>query len=107
MGDRGQVHIEDTNVALYTHWGGSELVKDVKEALAKRWRWYDPEYLARIIFEGMIGDQNGTETGFGITSGTEFGWCHTTVKVNCKTQEVCVIQDGKREKVYSFEEFIA
>jgi hypothetical protein len=66
MSDIGQVHFVDTGVCLYTHWGAPTLVEDVKRALAKRWRWDDHEYLARIVFDEMVGNEHGEETGFGI-----------------------------------------
>lgn len=66
MGARAQVHIEENGVYLYTHWGASGLITDVAQALKKKWRWNDPDYLTRIIFDYMVGDEWGTETGFGI-----------------------------------------
>ena len=101
MGDRAQVHIKDEGVYLYTHWGGYKIVEDVRAALANHWRWNDPEYLARIIFEEMIGDQRGTETGFGI--GTEkHGDVDLVVDVDCENQTVTVNRDTR-----SFEQFVA
>ena len=51
MRDRGQIKIN--GVYLYTHWNATKLIGDVQNALAKRWRWNDHEYLARIIFDEM------------------------------------------------------
>jgi hypothetical protein len=74
MGDRGNIvvlsdHIEEGKerqaVYLYTHWGGSEIQLYLKAALSRRKRWDDAPYLARIIFQQMIGNDDG-ETGFGI-----------------------------------------
>jgi len=70
MGDRANVLVKssDGNVYLYTHWGGSELPQVVRRALAKKWRWDDASYLARIIFCEMLGLSNfDKETGFGIS----------------------------------------
>jgi hypothetical protein len=64
MGDRGQVKIG--KVYLYTHWGAYNLINALQIAIGKKWRWGDEEYLTRIIFEEMVGDEKGTETGFGI-----------------------------------------
>ena len=61
MGDRGTVEIH--GVYLYTHWGASDLIDVVREALAKKWRWDDESYLARIIFDTMLDGSHGTETG--------------------------------------------
>ena len=105
MGDRGNVKIIDSfdpdrHVHLYTHWRGSELKDIVKCALAKRWRWDDSAYLARIVFCEMIKGAEGDETGFGIS------------------QEACdegplVVLDPANQKItigkrtWTFEEFVA
>lgn len=74
MGDRGNVFIlerhgrETTGVFLYTHWTGSDLPHIVHAALAKEWRWSDPPYLARIVFDVLTEGQQGQETGFGISA---------------------------------------
>jgi len=87
MGDRGQVLIKDTGVYLYTHWGASALEKVVMQAIAKKWRWNDEEYLTRIIFDEMTKGQRDQETGFGIGTG-EHGDIWKLVTVNCKDQTV-------------------
>ena len=122
MGDRAQVHIKDEKVWLYTHWGRSGLVEDVKRALAKRLRWNDPEYLARIIFEEMVGDQTGTETGFGIGC-AQHGDVFDYVEINCENQTVSIVKMEYNEEydmdlnnerqiisnvdICSFEEFVS
>jgi hypothetical protein len=77
MGDRANIVIredwpEDLGpseaVFLYGHWSGEGLPERLRQALAKRWRWDDLSYLARICFEQMIGEQVGTETSFGIST---------------------------------------
>lgn len=72
MGARAQVKIQESErsapVYLYTHWGSGEIIEDVKRALAKNWRWSDYEYLARVIFDEMKGDDFDTETGYGIST---------------------------------------
>lgn len=107
MGDRGQVLIKD-EVYLYTHWSGTELQQDVRNALAKRWRWDDPEYLARIIFEEMIGDSAGEETGFGIGTGIHGDIEHPLIIVDCKNQKV-ILKDMEGKEIikeYSFEGYL-
>ena len=74
MGDRRQVVIkdrwtEDKEIYLYTHWGGYRLPTTVQDALKKKWRWDDSAYLTRIIFDEMVGKEQGGETGFGISAG--------------------------------------
>lgn len=76
MGDRANIVIRDTwpddlgnkeAVFLYTHWGGTELPDTLRRALSSGGRWDDPQYLARIVFQAMLGDDVG-ETGYGIST---------------------------------------
>jgi len=105
MGARAQVFMKDEGVYLYTHWGSGSLVDDVRLALASpygRNRWDDPEYLARIIFDVMEGDDHGGETGFGI-GGSEHGDLdYAPITVDCNNQTVTV--DGETK---SFADFVA
>ena len=104
MGDRGQVFIESKGIYLYTHWGAWELIEAVKRALAKRWRWDDHEYLARIIFDEMIGEDFKTETGYGIgTTRHDDIWRLITITKNNK---VIVNDNDKIIFNDTFEEFI-
>ena len=106
MGSRAQVKIEDTGVFLYTHWGADELAEEVRETLSKRWRWQDPEYLARIIFSGMIRGQEGGETGFGIGT-SQHGDIEVLVTLNCQKQTVKVERIYEKElSEFTFSEFI-
>jgi hypothetical protein len=70
MGDRGNIIVlrrrESAPIYLYTHWGGTRLPEVVSKALAKRWRWTDPSYLTRVIFDTLTEGQQGEETGYGI-----------------------------------------
>lgn len=102
MGDRGQIKIG--KVYLYTHWGACELIQNLKDALAKRWRWDDHEYLTRIIYDEMVGDMFGTETGYGI--GTEkHGDIWRFIEVT-EDNRVIVEDYGVREFEGTFEEFL-
>lgn len=70
MGDRAQVVITENDelegaVWLYSHWGGTDLPSVVQSALKRQERWNDSEYLARIVFQEMIGDDKSA-TGYGI-----------------------------------------
>lgn len=91
-------------VYLYTHFKGEKINEIVRNSLSKKWRWNDPEYLARIIFEEMIGDDRGTETGYGI--GVSHTGVNRSIEVNCEEQLVTVWE--KNECIYegSFDEFI-
>ena len=107
MGDRGQVHIKDEGVWLYTHWGATDLDETVKRAISKRWRWNDPEYLARIIFDEMIGEEQGSETGFGISSKGPHGDEWKIIEIDCQNQTISINEyDGENIKTYSFDDFI-
>ncbi len=63
MGDRANVLIKedskDGGVFLYTHCSGSDLPKILQKAIAKKWRWGDSPYLARIIFDQMTELEHG------------------------------------------------
>jgi len=105
MGDRGQVLMVDEKVYLYTHWGASDLVETVRRALARRQRWNDPGYLARIIFCEMVGDDVKGETGFGIgTTDHEDVW--KQISVDCKSQKVFIEGWDKIVETFTFEKFI-
>ncbi len=73
MGDRANVFVREdpknakTGVYLYTHWSGHKLPLLLQAALKKRERWDDPQYLSRVIFQEMIGEDKGC-TGFGISA---------------------------------------
>lgn len=89
MGSRAQVYIEDEKIYLYTHWHADKLEEIVKTALRKRWRWRDPEYLARIIFCQMVKGSEGEETGYGIGSCIH-GDIIKLITINCKKGKVIV-----------------
>jgi hypothetical protein len=105
MGDRAQVHIKDEGVYLYTHWRGHQLPCIVQVAMAKRWRWDDSEYLARIVFEEMIKSDPGGETGFGIGN-SEHADVYRVVIIDCANQTVTIVDHGKEVYKSSFEDFI-
>jgi hypothetical protein len=108
MGDRGNVKVtmgKWSAVYLYTHWDGSELPITVQRALAKRWRWDDDTYLARVIFDVMTKGQSGRETGFGIGSYV----CdnqHPIIEVSVENQRVSFIEVPSVRHVWSFEEYL-
>lgn len=102
MGERGNIAVEQWNgqsVYLYTHWTGYNTGGIVQRALKKGWRWDDPSYLARIIFEELIKGYEGEETGFGIST-SENDKNYPTVYVDCKGQKIRIA-----EYEWSFKEF--
>ena len=105
MGDRANVKIVEegspgysSTVYLYTHWNGTELPKTVQTALARRERWDDPYYLARIVFCEMVKGQEREATGFGISSVVGDG-----------TERIIMLEDKTvtlNDKTYTFEEYL-
>lgn len=70
MGDRANIFMKDSDdrgVYFYTHWAGTELPKDLRDALARRDRWDDYQYLSRIVFCQMIAHDVSGSTGYGIS----------------------------------------
>lgn len=76
MGDRANIVVYEAQkdaspheaVFLYTHWSGYELPEVLKAGLARATdRWDDAPYLARVLFQAMIGTDTGT-TGYGIST---------------------------------------
>jgi|SRR5688500_2167492 len=99
MGDRANIVVKDgaSKVYLYTHWSGFDLGDTLKEALERgEDRWNDGQYLTRIIFEEMIKEDLGSNTGYGISSVIGDGGEDYVVDVDNQTV------NGK-----SFEEFVA
>jgi hypothetical protein len=101
MGDRAQVLIKDTGIYLYTHWDGYKLENIVKKAISKKLRWNDPEYLSRIIFDEMIGENQYGEVGYGIGT-TQHGDVYNLIEINCKDQTFMNYNGSMK----SFDEFI-
>jgi hypothetical protein len=64
-GDAGKIY-------LYSHWSGgddinnSPLAQVLRKALARKQRWDDHSYLARIIVSELIREDIDSETGYGI-----------------------------------------
>lgn len=108
MGSRAQVKIlmDDSSIYLYTHWGAEEIEATVKKAIAKKWRWDDPEYLARIIYDEMLDGETGNETGFGIGV-SEHGDIEKLIIVDSSEQKITVRDTYKKnETTYSFSDCI-
>lgn len=114
MGDRANVYMKDGDrgVYLYTHWEGSELPFMVQKALAHKQRWDDGQYLTRIIFQEMLGDD--TEyTGFGIGA----RMCdngHKIIVVDSHAGKIGFVAEGKEtspisdtDGCWNFSDYIA
>jgi hypothetical protein len=110
MGDRANVVLKQkpAEIFLYTHWGGSELPEVVRGALAKRWRWNDDSYLARIIFCELVKGSEAEETGFGIATAPPDN-SYPYLVVDCAKQEVRFEEEQTRKviKKYTFAAYVA
>ncbi len=105
MGDRGNIVLqdnEDRQIFIYSHWTGSRMVEDLRKTLRRaRDRWDDPQYLGRIVFDGILGkaSRDGL-TGYGLSTAVGDGEIEATVFVD---QQKVVCPQG----AFSFEEFVA
>lgn len=93
-------------VVFYGHWSGESMPQQLQQALAKRWRWSDSAYLARIIFDEFTRGSTGKETGFGISTGL----CDNgrpVMVVDVAGQRVRMFaKSGKQLYAWSFEEYV-
>lgn len=120
MGDRVNIAVEDKGkrVWFYGHWSGYDAPEIVREALARKERWNDPSYLARIIFCVMVGNSDNLKGTTGLGVSTEPGDNeYPFLIVNCDKQTVS-IEDDNREgfihcrrkgegRTYTFTEYAA
>lgn len=91
MGDRAQVAIKDSTskIYLYGHWIGAEIYPAVARALERGpERAQDAEYLSRIIFNQMQGDDVDGTTGYGIGTVAHEDIEHLIPVLDCDTQTV-------------------
>lgn len=103
MGDRGNIVIDygkGKKIYFYTHWKGSDIRAILYRALARKQRWDDPAYLARIIFSELIRGDEGGETGYGIAP-YEIDNEHPLLIVDTVNRRV---KEGK--KTVSFDDFL-
>lgn len=112
MGDRAQIGIKQQDggtVWLYTHWAGSETPKILAEALGRRARWTDEQYLSRVIWDAMVEKhEHGKETGYGITTWPVSDANHPFLIVDTTEQRVTMHDEPKEAptKTWTFEEFL-
>jgi len=118
MGDRGQVRIVkgksvpdeyDHDIFLYTHWGSHKLDSDVRIALLrakKDGRLDDAEYLSRIVFCQMVGQDTEGTTGYGISC-SEHGDINLLITIDLDQNKVTEFRqygdDGADEREYTKE----
>lgn len=116
MGDRGNIVVQektDCRVYLYGHWSGHEMPEILRRALVRgQGRWDDPQYLARIIFCEMVGDDRDGTTGFGISARVHDDE-HPLIVVDCEKQEVRLESEPngdhapKKSKTWTISEYAA
>lgn len=119
MGDRGNIALldrEGNQIWFYTHWNGSGVRQAAQHAIARRERWDDPPYFARIVFgELLCGSDPKSATGFGISSSIGDNE-HPIVVIDMGNNRVGLIDekklvDGRVPKghklKWSFEEYCA
>ena len=69
MGDRAMAEIRtgEGSLYVYTHWRGSNLPDDAKEAILKaKNRWDDIPYATRILVDQLTKEGRDGEMGFGL-----------------------------------------
>ena len=103
MGDRNNIILkfeDGTKIYFYTHWGGSSMADDLRQALHRgRGRWSDPPYLARIIFSELIKNDILGETGYGIAP--------YECDQDCGNTQLEVDLDEQTVNAIPYEEFIS
>ena len=71
MGDRanfGFVQPNGNTIVLYGHWAGHKMLENLANAVEHaRPRWNDESYATRICISQMVGEDWGSETGWGIS----------------------------------------
>ena len=99
MGDRANLVVETRpgqRVLFYTHHGGEYVPYRLQKGLRQRKRWDDPPYLARILFDALVGERHGTTIGYGID--VDFGDNNRDVLVVRCERQVVEVHAFDREK---------
>lgn len=114
MGDRGNIAIRYTDgqeIFLYAHWSGFEMAKVTRDALARKERWTDQDYLARIVFCEMVKGSENESTGFGIATRAAGDGEHPIIVLDVERQTVTLrpVECERNAEVQprTFEQFAA
>jgi hypothetical protein len=115
MGDKANIVMRygpNKDIFFYGHLAGEDYVKAAQRALAMKWRWDDPAYLARIVWDEFCGEV-GDETGYGISLGPRDNE-HPYLIIDMPRQRVLLQKEREYDKEggavlqeWTFEEFIA
>jgi hypothetical protein len=104
MGSRTNFELKDSrgSVWLYSHWGGDTKAQDLANALQKAEpRWTDHTYGMRIVISQLIGDDWGSELGYGISSWEAGEESYDPICVDFPSQTVTY-----QNVVYTFNHFV-
>jgi len=103
-----------SGIYMYTHWSGTVLWKQVREALARgRDRWGDSQYLGRILFCELVRESVLDTTGYGLSTRL---WDneHAIIRVDDLDSRVSFHRSGKERSPndkgvasWSYEEYVA
>lgn len=109
MGERCNIKIVEPwegEIYFFSHWKGENLIVDLHRALTRgKDRWYDPEYLNRIIFCDVVRNDEQGLTGYGLSTYL-MDSDYPLLTVNHKTQTVEIGEGGAAALKYSFEDFV-
>lgn len=102
-----------SGIYMYTHWSGTTLWKQVRDALARgRDRWGDSQYLGRILFCELVQDSLLDTTGYGLSTRL---WDneHAIIRVDDLASRVSFHASGKERSPndkglasWSYEEYV-
>lgn len=114
MGDRSNIVVvqpDTSRIYLYGHWMGEDAINITHDVLARKQRWSDHSYLARMLFSKMIEADLDSDTGYGI-SNTPCDNEYPIIVINPAKQTVFIESDYWQKPSepitpeVSFEEFI-
>lgn len=114
MGSRTQIRIRFNNgtpdVYLYSHWKSYMMLDILKESLEfakQQRRLNDPEYLARIVFDKMKGDDINSSTGYGIGTSLH-GDLDCWSEINGTEDSISLHKESKLASItYSIDTFLS
>ncbi|MDO8655521.1 MAG: hypothetical protein Q7R48_03915 [bacterium] len=92
MGARAQILVEDTRIYLYDHSGATHdrILEALANAIARRQRWDDPEYLSAIIFREMVRADLDGDLSYGLDTSFHLD-LELLVRVNCRSQTIRLV----------------
>jgi hypothetical protein len=105
MGDRANFGFRDSKeniVFLYGHWAGHRMLENLADAVQiAHPRWNDEAYATRITISQMIGDEWGSETGWGITVNQLADNEHKVPIIDWKNKTFTLMEEDLQTVVFS------